>query len=149
MICPHCKKEIKPKPRKKVSIKRWDILDVEYVLACDITNFIMSNHPSLKENLSTEHYRQKATQAISDCMVKHGYEINIILEICEWVCSDPFWKKQFQAVPKLTRKDNGSTGLTLKWIHRFENEMKKDGRRSFKSIKENFEFTNTVTINKL
>jgi len=140
-ICPHCHKEIKPKPRKKPLIEKWDILDVEYVLACDITNLIICNHPSLKKNLSTEHYRQKAAQAINDCVIKYGYSLDTTLGICMWVCSDPFWRNQLQAVPKLTRRDNGKTGIGMVWIDRFKLEMEKSRNgKSVESINEAFSF---------
>jgi len=139
--CPHCGEEIKPKPRKKALIKTWNVLDAEYYLALEITYLIITNHQSLKRKLSTWHYRQKAAQSISDCKIKHGYEVAELLKICEWVCSNPFWKKQFQAVPKLTRKDNGSTGIILVWIDRFKMEMENSGnRKSVQSINEAFIF---------
>jgi len=140
MICPHCKKEIKPKQKSNTAKKEWSIYDKEFILACNITILIIQNHPTLREKLSAPHYRRKAAQAVADC-IRDGFLFKDVWEICRWVCGHDFWKKQFQSVMKLTRKDNGSTGLSLKWIQRFENEMKKDGRRSVESISESFEFT--------
>jgi len=115
MICPHCQKEIKPKPRKKSISKFWRSYSNEILLADMIKDMIVRNHPALKDKLSIAGNRQKAAQAIYDCG-KEGYVNTKIFDICRWVCHNDFWKKQFQSVMKLTRKDNGSTGLSLKWI---------------------------------
>jgi len=140
MRCPHCKKEIKPKQKSNTAKKEWSIDDHEFTLALNITALIIKNHPTFEKKLSTSHYRKKAAQAVAEC-IKEGFLFQDVWEICQWVCRHEFWKNQFQSTMKLTRKDNGNTGLSLKWIQRFENEMKKDGRRSIESISDSFEFT--------
>lgn len=144
MNCPHCKKEIKPKPQKSIPIKMWQKDDIEFIVGAQTTKLITKNHPGINKKLFKARNRQKAAQAINDCMVKHGYEIAELLKICEWVCKHPFWKKQFQAVPKLARNDNGSTGITLVWIDRFKLEMNNDltmlTGKSVSSINEAFSF---------
>lgn len=142
MKCPHCQKEIKPKPRKKALVKTWENDSSEMLLADMIKDMIVRNHPALKDKLNIAGNRQKAAQTIYDCG-KVGYSQTKILCICDWVCINEFWKKQFQAVPKLTRNDNGSLGITLKWIQRFENEMKKDSRRTTEDISKHFDFSPT------
>lgn len=141
MICPHCKKEIKPKPRKKDSVRKWRKDSIEMLTAHWITDIIVRNHPALKNKLKISLNRQKAAQAIYECKEKEGYAYSKTFSICRWVCDNEFWKKQFQAVPKLTRNDNGNTGITLKWIQRFENEMRKDSRRTAEDISSHFDFS--------
>ena len=132
-------KEIKPKPRKKTT-RKWKKTEKELKAAKLITAMIVDNHKTLSEKLNDSKNMQKAAQAIDDCTQKHGYDRFRVFKICEWVCKHDFWKKQFQSVMKLTRNDNGSTGVRLKWIQRFENEMKKSSFKSVDEISESFNF---------
>lgn len=115
-----------PKKPKKNPVKKYPITSLEFQAAKFISNQIIKNFPTLAGKIDKKDYLHESAAVIADCRKVHeSYTPEWVTVICIWVCENGFWCEQFRSVKKLMRPDTGKTGVTLKWIARFEIEMKR------------------------